>query len=351
MITASLDEILLSLLRLNPDPVAQQTALAHLSAAEGDALVAKAVDQRVVGLVYQALQSLPEGAVPETILSPLRASSQQVARFTLALVRELKAILSTLNAADIPVIVLKGSHLAQSVYPQLHLRQMGDIDLLVPQDRVVQAYERIQNLGYEVYHPYLDDVVEAPAVLVSQNHGHHLTPLRKAPELPLVELHWTLCDADEAADFNLEEIWQRSVPTTFLGESARVLAPEDLILHLCHHAAYHHQFDMGVQGIVDISRIVDRFQAQMDWNALQRTAEAWGWQRGVYLTLALTEAMMGLPLPAQMAQSIQAIMPSPDFIAQTQALLLESKTARQTLAQVLSQEAADQALRLNLIQR
>jgi hypothetical protein len=343
MITADLDNLLLSLLQLHPDLAAQQAALANLSAAEGEALVAKAIDQKVVGLVYQSLQSLPAGTVPEAVLTPLRAASQQAARFNLALVKELKTILAALNNAAIPVIVLKGAYLAQAVYPQLHLRQMRDIDLLVPQERVLEAYAIIEDLGYGSLYGTI--------TLGPLEEGHHLTPLRKAPGLPLVELHWTLCNADEAGNFNLAELWQRARPITLAGEPALALAPEDLILHLCHHAAYHHQFDMGLRGLIDITRVVERFGTQLNWGALQRTAEAWGWQRGVYLTLALTQALFDLSLPAPIAQAIQAVVPSPDFVEQTQTLLLQPKVTHRSLTNVLSQEAAYQALGLNLAQR
>jgi diadenosine tetraphosphatase ApaH/serine/threonine PP2A family protein phosphatase len=254
-------------------------------------------------------------------------------------VKELKTILAALNNAAIPVIVLKGAYLAQAVYPQLHLRQMGDMDLLVPKERVVEAYAILEDLGYASLYGTI--------TLGPLEEGHHLTPLRKAPGLPLVELHWTLCDADEAGNFNLAELWQRAQPLTLAGEPALALAPEDLILHLCHHAAYHHQFDMGLRGLMDISRVVERFGTQLDWGALQRTAEAWGWQRGVYLTLALTQALFDLSLPDPIAQAIQAVVPNPDFVEQTQTLLLQPKQANRYLTGVLSY----QALGLTLAQR
>jgi hypothetical protein len=162
-----------------------------------------------------------------------------------------------------------------------------------------------------------------------------------------VELHWTLCDADEAGNFNLAELWQRAQPITLTGEPALAMAPEDLICTVCHHAAYAHQFDMGLRGLMDITRVVERFGTQLDWGALQRTAEAWGWQRGVYLTLALTQALFDLSLPDPIAQAIQAVVPNPDFVEQTQTLLLQPKQANRYLTGVLSY----QALGLTLAQR
>ena len=355
MMSPSLDSLFLSLLRPHPDLAAQQAALAQLSAADGDALVAKAVDQAVVGLVYQSLQALPAGTVPTAVLTPLRAASQRAARFNLALVKELTTILAALNNAAIPVIVLKGAYLAQAIYPQLHLRQMGDLDLLVPKERVEEAYTLLQTLDYNYYddNSSMVDLEDRPLeIKINLNEGHHLTPLYKDPGLPLVELHWTLCDPEEARGFDLAAVWQRAQPASFLGAAALVLAPEDLILHLCHHAAYHHQFDMGLRGLMDISRVVHRFGPQIDWGALQRTAEDWGWQRGVYLTLALTHAMFDLSLPAPIAQLVEAIVPSPDFVYHTQALMLQPKAAHRAYTnQIKSAESYRALQELTPIQR
>ena len=52
----SLDSLFLSLLQIHPDLAAQQAALAQISPADGEALVAKAVDQAV----DQARQEIPE---------------------------------------------------------------------------------------------------------------------------------------------------------------------------------------------------------------------------------------------------------------------------------------------------
>ncbi|MFM7324170.1 MAG: hypothetical protein ACKO4L_04445, partial [Nodosilinea sp.] len=62
---------------------------------------------------------------------------------------------------------------------------------------------------------------------------------------------------------------------------------------------------------------------------------------------ALTDGIFGLPLPAPIAQAIQAVLPNPDFVSQTQALLLQPKQANRYLTGVLGY----QALGLTLPQR
>ena len=69
--------------------------------------------------------------------------------------------------------------------------------------------------------------------------------MSKASNLPPIDIHWTICNPDEAYHFNICEIWQSSQTEIFFEETALVLSPEDLILHICHHASYHHTLDIG----------------------------------------------------------------------------------------------------------
>ena len=56
-------------------------------------------------------------------------------------------IVSWFKEANVPVVVLKGSSVAQ-IYPQPELRQLGDIDILVRAEDVGAAQELIESRGY-----------------------------------------------------------------------------------------------------------------------------------------------------------------------------------------------------------
>src|ERR1700739_667047 len=77
----------------------------------------------------------------------------QTRRFTavqnLLLHRELSTILRALQESRIPVLALKGIVLAHSVYPDLSLRPMSDLDLLVPPGRREEAVRILQTLDYK----------------------------------------------------------------------------------------------------------------------------------------------------------------------------------------------------------
>jgi hypothetical protein len=262
-------------------------------------LVDKAIEQQVGALLYFQLQSLPDLRVPLIIQESLKDIYRKNTFFNLALMGELKSILSLFNSHKIPVIVLKGAYLAKEVYSKIGLREMVDIDLLVPDDKVEQAAKLLEILDYQSIRNY--DV----SLDVEKLSGHQLPPFRKSFALPVIEIHWTICDPNETYQFDLTELWQRAKNTDFFGETALALAPEDLILHLCHHASYHHKFNIGVRPLCDLARIIEHFQDQLDWQALQTTAERWQWQKGLYIMLAFAHYSLGVDLPNLILQAIE----------------------------------------------
>ena len=263
-------------------------------------LLDKAIEQQVGALLYFQLQSLPDVRVPLIIQESLKDIYRKNTFFNMALMGELKSILSLFNSHKIPVIVLKGAYLAKEVYSKIGLREMVDIDLLVPDDKVEQAAKLLEILDYQSIRNY--DV----SLDVEKLSGHQLPPFRKSFALPVIEIHWTICDPNETYQFDLTELWQRAKNTDFFGETALALAPEDLMLHLCHHASYHHKFNIGVRPLCDLARIIEHFQDQLDWNALQTTAERWQWQKGLYIMLAFAHYSLGVDLPNSILQAIES---------------------------------------------
>src|ERR1019366_9610419 len=103
----------------------------------------------VLPLLYQRLTT---GAcpptVPERVLQRLRDGFLMNGAKNALLFRELAQVLRALEQANIPVIVLKGAHLAASVYIHMAVRTMGDIDLLVGRNDLEKSVSRLGDLGY-----------------------------------------------------------------------------------------------------------------------------------------------------------------------------------------------------------
>jgi hypothetical protein len=231
-------------------------------------------------------------AAPSAFVRELRERYLSSAAANMRLLHELGVILRTLRAADVPVIPLKGACLAEAVYGDIALRPMADLDLLVKPADLPRALEALRQLGYESDQPF------DPAA--QQAEFHDMPPMRKAGCV-LVELHWTLvtprCNA-RIGQAELEGIWSRAVAATVAGEPARLLSPEDLLLHLCMHASVHHRFAaVGLKAFVDIAEVSRHYAGTLDWRQLASRANHWGVSNGVRMALALAQEWTDVVVP------------------------------------------------------
>jgi hypothetical protein len=148
MIDSSMAEPLLSCLRLDQGE-GKLSLLQSLTPADWDRVVDQARQQRVMPLLFWEIKnqsgqiSLPVARRQELHNSFVTSTSRN-----LMLYRELADILKALQPAGIPVILLKGGHLAKWIYPEIALRPMGDIDLLLHPDDLSQAATILQGLDY-----------------------------------------------------------------------------------------------------------------------------------------------------------------------------------------------------------
>jgi hypothetical protein len=189
----------------------------------------------------------------------------------------------------IRAIVLKGAHLATLICPRPELRPMSDIDLLLSQTDLQRARLVLHEMGYRGDEQ--DD----------KSRASHIPPLSKTFH-PRVELHWRLDEMQPQS--HEEDIWNRSRQVFVAGESARVLCPEDLIVHLCLHGAGHHQFSCGGKLFMDLHYILKRHGDEIRWDALNQTARDWNASKSLHLTFHLGRKMAGLSIPDELAKPL-----------------------------------------------
>jgi hypothetical protein len=262
-----------------------------LCAAEWDALAGQAVRLGVAPLVHARLaQSGADWPVPELVRQSLKARYVRAGLENLRLLARLAALLPQLREAGIEVIVLKGAYLAQSVYGDPALRPMGDADLLVRQADLDRAAALLRADGWRERAAHESTVPGG---------GGHQLPMFERGGVHL-ELHWAI--EDDASPFSIdgEGLWQRAVPARINGAPTWALSPEDLLLHLCVHAAYGHgwrQFDTGLRPLCDIAACLRRFGDRIDWGVLADRARAWHIHPSVELTLVLVRDLLGAAVP------------------------------------------------------
>lgn len=232
--------------------------------------------------------------VPPAVLEQLHAAYLAGAGKNLRVLGQLAELLGAFELAGLPVIVLKGAALAEGVYGNAALRGMRDIDVLVRSDDLEKVQELMAGLGYDA-----SAQADLGAVRAS---FHHLPRYTRQRSLP-VEVHWTLELPTSPFRIDLERLWDRAEPARIAGQEAWVLAPEDLLLHLCMHASYHHHFRVRLRHLADVASTVERYAPAMRWRSLLARAREWGVERFVYTTLSLACELLRAPVPANVLAS------------------------------------------------
>jgi hypothetical protein len=295
------------------DPEVFHQKFMDLSEADWRAFLELASLHGLSGVVFR---SLDQYALAD-LLSPAEAEKlhgavvRNAARNMLFL-REASALLSTLRDRGIDVIGLKGVYLLDNIYEDISVRGMSDLDLLVRKEDIPGALGICQNSGYELttYFNFADENLDIK----------HVPPLKK-PDGPYVEIHWTILGEDEPFAIDVDGLWGRAVPAKIAGVDVLSLSPEDLLLHLCMHLGYQHQFNVGLRGLYDIAQVLDHFEGQVNWSEFVVLAQEWGAERVMWVTLTLTGALLGSEIPERVLETLRPADAEPWVIPQGQAQL------------------------------
>lgn len=253
---------------------------------------------RVRGLVGRRLTDASVAMhVPADVRHTLSEAARRTAARMLRARVQVTELASAFADASIPVIALKGAHLAQVVYPDLTLRDMEDIDLLVPREHLQRATDIALMLGYAPIRPFTVEQ-EVAAKL-------HIVPLARPGSLN-IEIHWTITPPNEVYSIDPADLWTHAVPIEF--DTCRMLglSAEHLLLHLCVHASYHHGFEFGIRSLVDIAATIRCFGQELDWAILERQCRTWHWQRGVGVSFSLARDVLGAAVPSRVLDSLAA---------------------------------------------
>src|SRR5450759_418927 len=150
----------------------------ELSPQVWDEILGIALRHGVAPLLHRALQSNGAlGRLPNPIRTRLEEERRATALDNLRNYGEFRRIARALRERGIPVIALKGLHLAELVYRDISLRPMSDLDILVPHSQVKHAVATLLTLEFELNSG------------LSSGYDVKLTHRRLGI---LVEVHWTL---------------------------------------------------------------------------------------------------------------------------------------------------------------
>ena len=275
-----------------------RTDCAHWTTARWQRLLAAADWHRASPLLFKHLAHV-EGA-PAWVTTELKERYLANAARNLYVAAALHAVLTQLDAAGIPAMPLKGAALIESVYPDAALRELLDLDILVPEQCVADAEAALVALGYRD-EPAAYGLAPSERELRAQQ--HHEAGLVHPEHLTAVELHRHIRAPGDGEPFDIREIWARarrveSAPVHWLP------APEDLLMHVAFHFSHNrlggsdHLAGTGgaLAQLADIGWLLQR--ETIDWPSFTANVRAYGLEVRVFLAL-FAAAEVGIEIPAE----------------------------------------------------
>lgn len=251
-----------------------------------------AEDHGISLLLYRNLKGMKD-AIPSSVLETLRERYETNVHRALLLTRQLIRVLDLLDGLGIDAISYKGVVLSESHYGDIAMRVAGDIDLFVRKNDVDRIKNAVRELGYTPR-------VEIPK---DAEKDHKASGYECSFDSPagrnLLEIQWALQPRFYAVDYDMDELFERTVKTTVGGRSVKRLAAEDLLLVLAVHGAKHAWGKLI--WLCDIAQILQR--EELDWELVQSRAQDLGVERILLITMELTNRFLGATIPVEIERS------------------------------------------------
>jgi hypothetical protein len=271
------------------------------------ALLETARAQDVTPLLYSIVHD--RNLCPPQIEHALRLDYYSNVSRSVRFLCALEDVLRRLTAAGVPVILLKGTALAETVYGDAALRPASDIDLLVRQVDMPTALNVLSSSGYQKAQADL-----YPGYVTT--YGNQVTVVKvDGPKVP-VELHWSLIRPPYyQRTISMDWFWQTSRPLYIGDVSTLILGPEAQLLHSCAHILQHGGCGKAKQiWLHDLAEMIHVHHARIDWDQLLVRAQAYDLVLPVQRALNRVSVGWNTPVPPTVLARLRALGPSRDEV-------------------------------------
>lgn len=215
---------------------------------------------------------------------------ERLLRRNQAQAEELQRLLRALQEAGIDAIPYKGPVLAMQLHGDLSLREFGDLDILLPRERVLAAKQSLLALGYEAAYP----IGEAAERYMLDAPSHYHFVLSRGDSAYVVELHWRTDPDFPAEESELPGWWQQRPREQLINITHPTFHRRELFLLLCLHGSKHHW--SSLRWLADAAELALSLDED-DWRWTLARSRRLRATRRYTLGLLLLRRMFGRALP------------------------------------------------------
>jgi hypothetical protein len=276
-------DLLLSCARVHTEPsVAEKIRLLLQQNVEWNYLIDLGKYHKVIPLLHQTLTCTCPELLPKTALHRLQSLVHANTYQNLLLTQELLHILALFKQNGIHSIAFKGPTLAISVYGDLSLRQIRDLDILLSKDAIQSAHKLLLAEGYKL----------------TGNYGWQFHFTRDDGKVH-IDLHQEIAPKFYNLPFHFEDLWSRTRSMSLGGTTIPHLPSEDLLLLLsmvwCRDCTYLNSH-LSLHLLSDIDVLLYNC-VELDWSWVLHQARILGCERILAFTLASASVLLETEFP------------------------------------------------------
>jgi Uncharacterised nucleotidyltransferase len=210
---------------------------------------------------------------------------------------EAEMALRALSPHGIPVILLKGAAFVAAGLDAGLGRRIGDLDILVPRDRLDDAESALLKARFE----WVKDDPYDQAYY--RDHMHELPPLIHRDRDQMIDVHHTILPLTARPRPDAAALVAASIPADpAKPDGVRVLCPQDMIIHAVAHLFADGDMEGGMRNLWDIDRLVRQFGSTPDfWPRLIERARLHQLAKSTSRALRLTRHLYGTPVDSHFA--------------------------------------------------
>ena len=271
-----------------------------------ESVLHKGAWHRLSALLYFNLnQQRFEHRVPEEVMRELEEAYYQNLARNLYYQDQLGKYLSRLEEEGISSIVLKGGAIAQTIYGDMGLRAMNDLDVMVQEDNAERSYEVLMTLGFSP----LPHQADSEIYQRWKNLHHHYPVLVSEDGLVPVEIHRGIVPPGDPIQVDIDDFWKNACDIMISGSKIRVLSPEHLVIHLSIHSFRSLNGPTQSGGawgqLCDISEVILHHCDTFNWGTLVQDAKRYGVAGVLYSMLDAVSALIRTKPPDEIMDDLR----------------------------------------------
>ncbi|RSY87457.1 hypothetical protein DAH66_07430 [Sphingomonas koreensis] len=252
-----------------------------LNAASWTTLLAAARAEQLIGTLAWRVEGLRIPDAARRVLGDARATVEQG---RLVALWEAEMARRALAPTGMPVVLLKGTAFVAAGLSAGQGRQIGDLDILVPRERIGDAEEALIAAGWEWVKPdpYDDDYY--------RRWMHELPPLIHRERDRMIDVHHTILPLTARVTPDAAALIESRVA---LENGLFVLPPEGMVVHAAAHLFADGDLQGGLRNLWDIRCLIEEFGSAEFGLELAACAEQHGLTREVERALRLSDYLFG----------------------------------------------------------